>query len=59
MTENLLEMSNIELVHKLRKESDNLSLNEGNEIVLILLERLILRDALDNLDPYEEIKMRK
>lgn len=48
MKEDLQDMSNLELVTKLRKESKLLSLNEGNEIVLILLERLVLRDLINN-----------
>lgn len=46
--ENLQEMSNLELVHKLRTDQDNMSIGEGNQIVLILLERLILKNEIHN-----------
>ncbi len=51
MEENLQKLSNIELIHKLRKESKTISLEEGNEIVLILLERLVVANEIYHPDP--------
>ena len=43
-------MSSIELVHKLR--NDEIDMLESNKIIIILLERLVLRDAINHPDPY-------
>lgn len=44
------DLSNIDLIHLLRRDQHELSLGDGNEIVLIILERMILKNIIKGED---------
>jgi hypothetical protein len=50
MTENLQEMSNLELIHKLRKDQGTMSFADMDKIFIIILERIIVRQVIDEKD---------
>lgn len=50
MKKKLQEMSNLELVHKLRQDKGKMNFGEMDEIFIIILERLILKEKINEKD---------